>query len=73
MPDIELEEIQRWLDSVSDPASDLAQRAHMNARRAHVGGELPKYLRGEWHNLPKDYREFLASIAQLALTHSKTP
>lgn len=70
--DISLEEIDRWIDSISDHASDIASRAYTNAKMAHVTGERPKYLRGEWHNLPADYREFLVSIARLAMKHPTT-
>jgi hypothetical protein len=65
--DIELEEIERWLASTKDTAADIAARAYSAAKLSHVGGERPKFLRGEWHNLPKPYREFLVSIAQRAL------
>ena len=65
--DIELEEIDRWIDSVSDPAADLACRAYILSRAAHIGGEMPKFNRTNWHDLRKDYRDFLTSLVRFAL------
>jgi hypothetical protein len=67
MADIELEEIDRWLASFPTETSELAGRAYALARGAHRGGELPKFMRNQWHDLPKDYRAFLTFITQFAL------
>jgi hypothetical protein len=65
--DISLEEIDRWLASTSDEAADLACRAYILSRGAHVGGELPKFNRTNWHDLRKDYRDFLVFLVRYAL------
>lgn len=70
--DIELEEIKRWLDSIADAPADAAARAYMIARRSHRGGELPKWCRVQWSQLPTDYRDFLASIARMGMEYTKT-
>lgn len=68
--DIDLAEIKQWLDSVPDDASEIANRAYSASRAQWIGkGEKPKFNRTEWHHLPKDYREFLVSIARYALEH----
>jgi hypothetical protein len=67
------EEIQRWLAATADPSADIASRAYSHARLSHVGGERPKWIRGQWHNLPSDYREFLVSIARLAMSQPPPP
>ncbi len=71
MADIDEAEIKRWLESTDDPASDIASRAYGLAKLSPVGGERPKWCRGEWHNLPTEYREFLVSIARLAIANAK--
>lgn len=70
--DISLEEIKRWLDSIADPAEDIACRAYTNARTAHITGEKPKWCRAMWHDLKPEYREFLTSIARLAIQAAPT-
>jgi hypothetical protein len=67
---IEDEEIKRWLEATADPAADIAARAYSLSRLGHMGGELPKWNRTQWHNLPTEYREFLVSIARLAIVNA---
>ena len=64
---ISLEEIDRWIDSISDEAANIACRAYILSRGTHVGGELPKFNRTDWHDLRKDYRDFLVSLVRYAL------
>jgi len=62
MSDISEAEIERWLASVDSDEADIASRVYIAARRAHVTGEKPKWCRLPWHDLPKDYRDFLTSF-----------
>lgn len=64
-------EIKRWLEATDDPAKDIAARAYGLAKMYHIGGERPKWCRVEWHNLDGPYRDFLVSIARLALASAK--
>ena len=71
MADPELDEIDKWLISFPADTSEWVARAYSVARGSHRGGELPKYMRSQWHDLPKDYRAFLTYIAQCAIDQSK--
>lgn len=70
MSDHELDEIDKWLASFDDNVSAWTASAYATVRGSHRG-ELPKYMRSQWHDLPKDYRAFLTYIAQCAVDHSK--
>ena len=65
------DEIEKWLEATEEPAADIAARAYMDARRGHVGGERPKWCRAQWTELQREYREFLTSIARLAIANAK--
>lgn len=65
-------ELERWLESADTPAADIASDVFILARNQHVGGEPPKYLRGNWHHLPTAYRAFLVSLVQAGIDHAKT-
>ena len=71
--DAELDEIDKWLANFPADTSEWVARAYSTIRGAHrmEKGELPKYMRSAWHDLPKDYRAFLTYIAQCAIDHSK--
>ena len=61
------ETIEAWLNEQMHTPESIASEAYSVARGSHKGGELPKYLRGHWHNIPKHYREFLVGIVRHAL------
>lgn len=68
MTDPRLAEIDAWIERFGgDKAEQIAIQAYADARKAHRGGEFPKHLRPHWDQMPHDYREFLISIARLAL------
>lgn len=60
------DEINAWLSDTEGDAVEIARRVYVLAQRCHPG-ERPKWLRNEWPQMPKDYRDFLASIALAAI------